>query len=575
MMVTRLLAILGRNGWQMVLPIILGCLAIGSNVALMALSAYIISAAALHPSIMELSAAITGVRFFGIARSVSRYFERYISHDVTFRILESIRVWFYKKVEPLVPSGLPGYRSGELLANAVGDVEVLRDFYLRVIAPPVIALLVLLGLCVFLARFAAVLSVVVAVAFLISGMVLPLVLQALQRENAGAIVKQRAQLKAELVDSINGIQEIAAYGMADQRLREIAVLDAGLAIKEKKKAQWAAWAEALGLLAANGTIWTVLVIGVVILREGHLDGVYLAVLVLVVQSGFEAVLPLPLAVHFFAESKAAAGRLFALADSSPSIVDVTHENIAVVSSDIQVRSLCFRYHRQLPLVLDRVSFSIPQGAKIAIVGPSGAGKSSLFNVLLRLWDYEQGTVCIGGVDIKKVNTEKIREWFSVVSQKTHIFNASLRDNILVAKPTATPDKLANAVKGAGLEEYIASLPQGLDTAFGNNGYAMSGGQRQRIAIARAILKDAPVLLLDEPTTGLDALTERGIVKTLYELMADRTAIWITHNLNGLDHMDQIFVMEQGKVIERGQQEELLKKKGMYYQLYQLQQDLLA
>jgi ATP-binding cassette subfamily C protein CydC len=558
----------------MVMAGLFGFFTVGSNIGLMAASAYLISGAALHPSITELSIAIVGVRFFGIARAVFRYLERYVSHDATFRLLGTVRVWFYTKLEGLAPARLLEWRSGELFSAIVSDVETLKEFYLRVLAPPFIALLVIVGTCLFLAQFNLVFVYVLIGGGIFLGVLLPLAVSRAQKSLAEELVAARMQMKAQLVDSITGIVELAAFGQTHRQAQYIAELDEELAGIQGKVVNQAGVIDALGLFIVNATVWLVLWFAIPLVHGGQLEGIYLAVVALTVQSSFEAVLPLPLAVHFLAESMAAARRLFAIVDRVPTVAQQTEGILTGTDATITVKDLSFCYRVNGAAVLRNISFTVASGQSVAIVGPSGAGKSTLLYVLLRFWEYEEGSILLGNHEVKKYQSQNLRTMFSVVSQQSHMFNASIRDNILLAKPDASEAEFEQVIENSELTELLQSLPQGSDTMVGQNGYALSGGQRQRIAIARALLRNAPILILDEPTVGLDSLTEEAVMETLSKLMAGRTTILITHRLTGLKHMDTIFVLEAGRIIERGTQEELLENAGLFYQLWHLQHDVV-
>ncbi len=570
----RLLRIMGSSWRTMVMAGLFGFFTVGSNIGLMAVSAYLISGAALHPSITELSIAIVGVRFFGIARAVFRYLERYVSHDATFRLLGTVRVWFYTKLEGLAPARILEWRSGELFSAIVGDVETLKEFYLRVLAPPFIALLVIVGTCLFLAQFNLVFVYVLIGGGIFLGVLLPLAVSRAQKSLAEELVAARMQMKAQLVDSITGIVELAAFGQTHRQARHIAELDEELTGIQGKVVNQAGMIDALGLFIVNTTVWIVLWFAIPLVHSGQLEGIYLAVVALTVQSSFEAVLPLPLAVHFLAESMAAARRLFGIVDRAPVVFEQTEGILTGTDATITVKDLSFRYRTNGAVVLHNVSFTVASGQSVAIVGPSGAGKSTLLYVLLRFWEYEEGSILLGSHELKKYHSQNLRTMFSVVSQQSHMFNASIRDNILLAKPDASEAEFEEVIENSELTGLLKSLPQGSDTMVGQNGFALSGGQRQRIAIARALLRNAPILILDEPTVGLDSLTEEAVMGTLAKLMAGRTTILITHRLTGLKHIDTIFVLEAGRIIEQGTQEELLEKEGLFYQLWHLQHDVV-
>lgn len=569
----RLISIIGTAWPAMLLAAIFACLTIGSNIGLLAVSAYLISSAALHPSITELSMAIVGVRFFGISRAVFRYLERYVSHDATFRLLGAVRVWFYAKLERLAPARLMEWQSGELLSAIVSDVETLKEFYLRVLAPPLVAIIILTGTCLFLSRYNISVVYLLIGAFIIAGLVLPVVVEFLQKNTGYELVAVRSELRSKFIDGMTGITELAAFEKTQQQAQIINQVNNRLLSLQNRVVKLSALTEALGLFVVNSTVWLALWIMIPLVETREINGIYLAVIVLTVQSSFEAVLSLPLAIHYLSESMAAAGRLFRIVDTKPTVCE--RGGIEDISDQkIVVEKLSFSYSCQGPLVLDEISFSLDVGQRIGIVGPSGAGKSTLLHLFLRFWDYQHGSIRLGGHELKEYNAGQLRAAFGVVSQQTHLFNASIRDNILLAKPTASEKQLNQAIDHAELRSFIERLPQGYDTMVGQNGYALSGGERQRIAIARALLKDAPILILDEPTVGLDALTEQSIMETIKKLMAGRTTIMITHRLMGLEVMDQILVFDSGRIVEQGSQTELLAKEQLFYQLWHLQHDVL-
>ncbi len=570
----RLMHIMGSSWLMMVLAGIFGCLTIASNIGLMAASAYLISSAALHPSIIELSVAIVGVRFFGIARAVFRYLERYVSHDATFRLLGTIRVWFYTKLEILAPARLLEWRSGELFSAIVGDVETLKEFYLRVLAPPFIGILVVFGTCLFLAKFNLLFVYVLLAGAVLLGILLPVVVYIVQKSIGDELVIARTQMKAQLVDSITGIVELAAFGQTHRQAQRIAELDKRLTGLQGRVANMTGIVDAVGLLIVNVTMWLVLWLAIPLVHSGQLEGIYLAVVALTVQSSFEAVLPLPLAVHYWVESMAAARRLFAIVDRSPAVFDKAEGVLPSADETIKVEKLSFRYNEQGTEVLHDISFTLASGKSLAIVGPSGAGKSTLLYLLLRFWEYDRGSIWLGGQELKSYQSQKLRNMFSVVSQQSHMFNASIRDNILLARPDASEAEFQQVLESVELSEWVKSLPQGYDTMVGQNGHALSGGQRQRIAIARALLRNAPILILDEPTVGLDALTEEAVMRTIEKLMTGRTMILITHRLTGLQNMGEILVLEAGVLVEQGSQRELLAREGLFYQLWNLQHDVV-
>jgi ABC-type multidrug transport system fused ATPase/permease subunit len=305
-----------------------------------------------------------------------------------------------------------------------------------------------------------------------------------------------------------------------------------------------------------------------------LDGVYLSLLAVAAISSFEAVLPLPQAFQYLDNSLAAARRLFEIVDAEPAVVDPPQPAPAPAHLDLVFQSLRVSYEPGGPPALDGIDFSLPHGGRVAVVGPSGAGKSTLVHVLLRFWDYEGGHALLGGRELRAYCQEDLRSLIAFVSQRTHLFNATVRDNLLLARSNASDAELMRAAEQAGVHDFIAGLPKGYDTWIGEQGLRLSGGERQRLAIARAILKDAPILLLDEPTANLDAITERQVLAELQALMAGRTSLMVTHRLAGLEAMDEILVLRTGRIAERGKHPDLLQKGGLYRRMWDLQNQVL-
>jgi thiol reductant ABC exporter CydC subunit len=558
----------------MLLATLLGLATVGSGIGLMTTAAYLIAAAALGPSIAELQVAIVGVRFFGIARGVARYLERYVSHDVTFRLLARIRTWFYGRLEPLAPARLMAFRSGDLLARIVADIETLENFYLRVLAPPAVALLTALLVAALLGSFDPRLAVVLLGFLLLAGGALPLAVRALGRVVGEKLVQVRADLNAQLVDGIQGVADLLAFGAGQRHLLHLQGTSQALGELQGRMARLGGFQGALTGLLMNLATITVVAVAIPLVRTGQLDGVYLALLAVAAISSFEAVLPLPQAFQYLDNSLAAARRLFEIVDAEPVVVDAPHAAPPPARLDLVFQDVRAAYEPGGPLALDGIDFCLPQGGRLAVVGPSGAGKSTLIRVLLRFWDYEAGHVLLGGRELRAYSQEDLRSRIAFVSQRTHLFNATVRENLLLARPGASEADVRRAAEQAGIHEFVARLPEGYDTWIGEQGLRLSGGERQRLAIARAILKDAPILLLDEPTANLDALTERQVLAELQALMAGRTTLMVTHRLAGLEAMDEILVLRAGQIAERGQHQDLLQQGGLYRRMWDLQTQVL-
>ena len=566
----RLLTFIAPFGWWVLLAVALGFATIGSSIGLMATSAYIISKAALHPDISVLQVPIVGVRFFGIARGIFRYSERLVSHQVTFRLLARLRVWFYGALEPLAPARLQQFRSGDLLARIVADIESLELFYVRVIAPPLVAVLVAGLMWALMAQYALPLAVV-AVAFLAAAAIgIPLLTRSLGHGVSRSAVEIRAELNTALVDSVRGVADVLVNGQENPRRHRIDSLSRKLVALQNRLAVANGLNAALIGLLTNWATLAALVVAIPLVNRGALDGVFLAVIALSVIAAFEAVTPLPETFTNLEGSLTAANRLFQVVDTEPQVVDPPAPSPQPESFSLAVRNLRFSYQPDEPPALDGIEFSLPEGGRLAIVGASGAGKSTLVNLLLRFWDYREGEILLGGHDLRRYRADDVRAMVSVVSQHTHLFNATIAENLRLSRPDATDADLISAAEQAQIHTFIQSLPQGYNTFIGEQGLRLSGGERQRLAIARALLKNAPILILDEATSNLDPLVEREIMATIHRLMTGRTTLMITHRLVGLDAMDEILVLSRGKIAERGTHSTLLAANGIYRNLWDLQ-----
>jgi ATP-binding cassette subfamily C protein CydCD len=571
----RLLSFLNGEWGRVALSVLIGAGTIGASVALMGTSAWLISTAALHPSVADLGVSVVGVRFFGISRGLLRYAERLVSHDVTFRLLARLRTWFYEKLEPLAPARLMEYRAGDLLARIIGDVETLENFYVRVVSPPLMAVLVGFFVALFLGFFGLQLALVFLVFFLGLGLVLPILAQILSRKSAVETITLRADLHTRLVDGIQGMADLLAYGRGPQRLAEVSASSTGYGNSQRRMARVTGVHSGLTTLLVQLGMWSVLTLAIPLVHAGTVDGPMLASLSLLTLASFEAVMPLPLAAQMWNSAREAARRLFEVVDAQPVVSDPSSTiGEPITNYQLQVTDLSFSYPNQSTPALQHVTFNVQQGKSIAVVGPSGAGKSTLANLLLRFWDYNSGEVRLGGESLKAYAQDEVRAQIGLVSQNTYFFNTSVYQNLRFARRKSTQEEVEAAAQAAQIHDFILGLPKGYDTLIGEQGLRLSGGERQRLAIARAILKDAPILILDEPTANLDPLTEQQVLETLYELMKRKTSLLITHRLIGLENVDEILVMDHGRIVERGTHTELMQANGLYRRLSDLQNRIL-
>lgn len=546
----RQVGLMSAYRWWIAIGALLGFVAIGSSVGLMAMSAFLISKAALVTNVADVALAITAVRVLAVSRAVFRYLERYATHRATLRILTSMRVWFYRAIEPLAPARLAGYHSGDLLTRIVADIDTLEDFYVRILVPPVVAVLVTVLGTLLLGAFDPMLGIALLAFLLLAGVVLPLASRRISREPAAALISTRAQLAALLVDEVRGVADLVALDEGERHRERALAIGRELDRAGERLAVVRGLTTALTTLCTSLAGVTVLAIAIPLVTGARLDGVFLALVPLAAMACFEAVAPLSLSVQLLDGTEKAAARLFELVDATPAVCDPPAPADPPVAHGIDVRGLRFRYASEDPLVLDGLDLEIPDGGSLAVVGPSGSGKSTLVNLLLRFWDYDDGEIRIGGRDLHDYRVEDVRRMLGVVSQQVHLFNATIRDNLAVADPHATDAEMEAACRMAQLHETILALPDGYETRVGEDGIRLSGGERQRLAIARAILKDAPILVLDEATANLDVLTERHLLDSLAPFIAGRTTLLISHRATVAERVDGTVVLDRGHAVAR-------------------------
>jgi len=571
----RLLGFLKPHLPHVALAVLLGVATVASNVGLLATAAYVISAAVLVPFLGALVIPIYLVRLFGVSRAGARYAERMASHNLTLRLLANLRTSFYARIEPLAPARLLRYRSGDLLSRIVKDVDELENVYLRVVSPVVVAAMISTLAFLLFYVFDPLLALFAFGSLMATGVGVPLLVRWLSRGLGRRQLELRAELNARIVDGIQGAQDLLAFGQEDDQQRDIAALNRKLGRVQGRMAFITGLQDALSDLMMNLTMLAILVLAIPQVTGGEIRGVYLAVLALVILGSFEAVQPLGMAFQFLGRSVGAGERLFELVDAEPEVTDPVQPLPPPVDCTLELDRVGFCYEPGDPPVLEDVTFVVEPGKRVAVVGPSGAGKSTLANLILRFWDPSSGGIRLGVHDIRKYAQDDLRDLIGVVEQDTHVFNDTLRGNLLLARPDATDDELQRVLARVQLSELVERLPEGLDSPLGEQGLKLSGGERQRLSIARTLLKDAPLLVLDEPTANLDPLTERRLLDAAYEMMRDRATLVITHRLVRMDEMDEILVLDGGRIVERGTHEKLLEAGGLYRHMVEVQRDILV
>ena len=533
----RLAAVARPPTAPMALSVLLGGLAVGFGVALMTAAGYLISRAAEHPPILALTVTIVAVRFFGLARPLARYLERLVSHDAGLRSLGRIRARFYERIEPLAPAQLEEYRSGELLGRMVGDVDALQGLYVRGVAPPLVALIVGAAAVGVTAAVLPAAALILAAGLVAGGVLVPLAAAAVNRAVGRRQAAARGELTADLVELLRGAPELVAYGREDDALARIRASDRDLTRLARRDALAAGLAEALSILVTGLTVAGVL--GVAVAAD-DLDRVLVATLALLALASFDAVTPLSAAARELSETLAAGRRVLELTDREPAILDPEEplpappRPPAVALEDVTVR-----YPSADEPALSGLNLRLEPGSRIALVGPSGAGKTTVTSLLLRFLDPEEGRVTLAGRDLREYRQDDVRAMFALAGQDSHVFNSTIRANLQIGRPGATDEELWDALGRAQLRDWVSSLPEGLETLVGEEGAQLSGGQRQRLTLARALLSDAPVLLLDEPTAHLDPDTADALVRDVLTAADGRSVLLISHRPEGLELVDQI------------------------------------
>jgi ATP-binding cassette, subfamily C, bacterial CydC len=528
----------------MALSVGMGGLAVGFGIALMTTAGYLISRAAEQPPILSLTVTIVAVRFFGLARPLARYLERLVSHDAALRTLGRIRSRFYDRIEPLAPAQLEEYRSGDLLGRMVADVDALQGLYVRGLGPPLVALVVGAASVGVAAAVLPAAAAILAVGLIAGGVLVPAIAAAVSRAAARRQAPARGELTADLVELLRGAPELVAYGREEETLSRVRASDRVLARIARRDALAAGLGEALSILVIGATVVGVLAVSVSAHDANGLDRVLVATLALVTLASFDAVAPLTAAARELSGSLAAGRRVLELTDREPAVRDPDAPAPAPVHpAVVAMEDVTARYATNDGPAVSCLDLVLEPGKRIALVGPSGAGKTTVTNLLLRFIDPAGGRVTIAGHDLRDYRQEDVRATFALAGQNAHVFNSSIRGNLVIGRPHASEQEIWDALRRTQLADWVYSLPDGLDTLVGEEGKQLSGGQRQRLTLARALLSEAPVLVLDEPTAHLDPATAEALVHDVLTAAGDRTVLLITHRLEGLELVDQVVELD--------------------------------
>ncbi len=538
---------------------------IATGIGLLSTSGYLISRAAQRPMLVDLFIVTAAVRFFGISRAVVRYTERLVSHDLVFRILSEMRSQLYRKLDSLSQVWMMGRKSGDLLASLVGNIDLLQNAFLRVLSPALAAFVISFLTFTGLWFFDPGLAIVTLLFLALGGIAVPLLAIRLAKGMGSKDIGLKSEMKSYFVDRLMGLQDLIWLGQKQKTAEEVTGLQRQIDTIHRSNAGLTGMVEGLHILVTYMGMFAVLVLAIPLVMADQIPGVMLAMLTLGVLSSFEAVQNLGNGFLHLEDYQESAARIQAITESSLEDTDPPATRKTSSKSDLSFRHVSFSYESE-SIYLRDINFTVRQQSKTAIVGPTGSGKSTLVSLMLRFWDPQAGKILLQDSDIRHYNVEELRSFFSVVSQDAYIFNRSLRENLLLADPSATDQQLREVLEKTGL----GSFSENLDINPGSFGTRLSGGERRLMALARALLKDAPIWILDEPTANLDVNTERNILDIIRAATRERTVIMVTHRLLDMEKMDQVLVMHSGRIIGEGTHSQLLKGNSYYSTMMEYQ-----
>jgi ATP-binding cassette, subfamily C, bacterial CydC len=531
--------------------ILLSTLTTLGGIALLTLSGWFISSAAIVGISVGNDLAATfnymqpaaEIRGLAIIRTLGRYGERIITHEATFRVLAQVRIWFFAQIIPLATGRLALLRSGDLLARMTTDIDALDALYLRLIAPVIVAVLGLSGVLIFIYQYAPLISFNTAVLFFIASVIVPLIFNRLGNEGAKAIVTLTANFKTQQIEILQGLRDLVTFQAYDRFKIKALRVSERLIETQRANNRLTALSSALTLFISQLSLLLTVILAATAVQDGQISAAQAAMLVFCVLAAFELITPLAPAMQMLGKIQQAAHNIRQVASLPATIAEPSQALPLPKTYHLKLERLSFRYQEQDEWLIQQLSLNIPQGSKIAIIGNSGMGKTSLLHLLLRFFDPQQGRILLNEEDYRRFNSDELLSCFALLSQRSQLFATTIRGNLLIGKADATDDELNAAITAAGLESLIQKLPDGLETWVGEQGLKVSGGEARRIALARVYLKNAPIILLDEPTEGLDAKTEQDVLAALEILARDKTLIMVTHRSAGLRLVEQVYQLK--------------------------------
>lgn len=527
-----------------------------ASISLLTLSGWFITSSAIAGIIAPDGVAITfnfmqpaaEIRALAMVRTFGRYAERVVTHEATFRVLAEIRCWFFGKLIPLSPGRLAMQRSADLLNGMTQDIDRLDSLYLRLCSPTLVAFFGGGAVVVFIANYSVQMSIVVFTMVFITAILIPWIFNRLGQYSAKKIVEQSANFKVGQVEILQGIAELSAFNAYERYKTELTSVSEQMLEMQIESNNLTSLSSSITVFLSLSTLLITLVMGSNLFQQGEISGAELAMLSFCVLAVFELVTPFSLAMQLLPKTQMAAKRIRKVTNLTPVISEPKKPTSVPNTGGIKITNLNFRYLENSDWVLKDINLTIPQGSKIAIVGKSGEGKTTLLHMMMRFYDPQKGSIKYSEIDYKKFSSDQLMTQFSVLSQRTQLFAATIKENLLIAKPTASELEIRQAIKMAGLEHFISQLPKGINSWVGENGAQVSGGEGRRIALARVYLKNAPILLLDEPTEGLDKETEHDVLNALEKIAQKKTLIMVTHRKAGLRLVDKIYRIYDGELV---------------------------
>ncbi len=565
------LALYKKHWFGLSVGILLAFITLFASIGLLTLSGWFISASAvagltIARKTFNYMLPGGGVRGLAMTRTAGRWGERVVSHNATFKLLTELRVFFFKKLAPLIPGRVANLRDGDLLNRIIADIDAMDHVYLRLISPVVVGSLGIITLTFFLTWFDPVAGLTLGTILGLLLITWPAIFYKLGKKNGQELTAHKSDLRVAALDWLQGHSELVLFGAEPHYRHTILKSQSSLLSNQYVNAKLTGMANAL-LTLANGLALTLILWLVADGIGGKTPDPMVAMFAFATMASFELLMPIATAFQHLGQTLTSARRLNDVIMATPEVIFPQDGNIATAKFDIHMQDISFCYPNSDKLIINNFSLDIPYGSKVALLGQTGSGKSTLIQLLCRYWDVSQGTISIGSTPLTAISETNLRQAISVVSQRVDILCGTLRDNLIMAKPDVSDEEIKAILIEVGLETLLEN--KGLDAWLGDGGRQLSGGEKRRVGIARAILHNAPIVLLDEPTEGLDKKTEKQIMSLFEKYFATKTVLFITHRLVGLEKMDNICLIEEGRIAEQGSHHEMLALKGRYFELHQV------